>query len=131
MERSEVLEHGAVQRMKQLKLYGMKAAYDEIVTTAIKRGARHASMNLLAAEINESEGKRHRSESSPNGAVDQVSDDNRQNAAARGPLAKEVDEFAFAGRSAGGTPLNETLIRDLAMGRPARATFSNTSAMPF
>ena len=45
MERSEVLEHGAVQRMKQLKLYGMKAAYDEIVTTAIKRCASHANTN--------------------------------------------------------------------------------------
>jgi len=42
--------------------------------------------DLLAAEINESEGNRHRSEGSPNGAVDQVSDDDRQNAVARRPL---------------------------------------------
>lgn len=40
MERSQVLDS-----MKQLKLYGMRGAYDEIITAAIKRGARHASTN--------------------------------------------------------------------------------------
>ena len=32
MERSEILS-----AMGELKLYGMKAAYDEIITTAVKR----------------------------------------------------------------------------------------------
>jgi len=97
MERSEVLEHGAVQRMKQLKLYGMKAAYDEIVTTAIKREHEPQRVvgDLLAAEINEKKARSIK----------------YQMTIAKMPLAKEVDEFAFEG-----TPLNETLIRDLAKG---------------
>ena len=97
MERSEVLEHGAVQRMKQLKLYGMKAAYDEIVTTAIKREHEPQRVvgDLLAAEINEKKARSIK----------------YQMTIAKMPLAKEIDEFAFEG-----TPLNETLIRDLAKG---------------
>lgn len=83
--------------MKQLKLYGMKAAYDEIVTTAIKRGHEPQRVvgDLLAAEINEKKARSIK----------------YQMTIAKMPLAKEVDEFAFDG-----TPLNETLIRDLAKG---------------
>jgi len=92
MERSEVLG-----TMKQLKLYGMKAAYDEIVTTAIKREHEPQRVvgDLLAAEINEKKARSIK----------------YQMTIAKMPLAKEVDEFAFEG-----TPLNETLIRDLAKG---------------
>src|SRR5215469_4282394 len=50
MERTEVLE-----LMTQLKLYGMRAAYDELMTAGIKR--RHEPLrilgDLLAAEIAE------------------------------------------------------------------------------
>jgi len=83
--------------MKQLKLYGMKAAYDEIVTTAIKREHEPQRVvgDLLAAEINEKKARSIK----------------YQMTIAKMPLAKEVDEFAFEG-----TPLNETLIRDLAKG---------------
>jgi len=92
MERTEVLE-----LMAKLKLYGMRAAYDEVITTAIKR--RHEPPrilgDLLAAEIAE---KRARSIK-------------YQLTIAKLPLAKDIDDFDFAG-----TPVNETLIRDLAGG---------------
>jgi hypothetical protein len=41
--------------MGQLKLYGMKAAYDEIITTAVKRQHEPQKIvgDLLQAEINE------------------------------------------------------------------------------
>jgi len=83
--------------MKQLKLYGMKAAYDEIVTTAIKREHEPQRVvgDLLAAEINEKKARSIK----------------YQMTIAKMPLAKEIDEFTFEG-----TPLNETLIRDLAKG---------------
>jgi DNA replication protein DnaC len=92
MERSEVLD-----TMKQLKLYGMKAAYDEIVTTAIKREHEPQRVvgDLLMAEINEKKARSIK----------------YQMTIAKMPLAKEVDEFTFED-----TPVNETLMRDLARG---------------
>ena len=92
MERTEVLE-----LMTQLKLYGMRAAYDEVMTTGIKR--RHEPLrilgDLLAAEIAE---KRARSIK-------------YQLTIAKLPLSKDVDDFDFTG-----TPINQSLIRDLAGG---------------
>jgi len=92
MERSEILE-----LMAKLKLYGMRAAYDEVMTAGIKR--RHEPQrilgDLLAAEIAE---KRARSIK-------------YQLTIAKLPLAKDIDNFDFAG-----TPINEALIRDLAGG---------------
>jgi DNA replication protein DnaC len=92
MERTEVLE-----LMTQLKLYGMRAAYDEAMTAGIKR--RHEPPrilgDLLAAEIAE---KRARSIK-------------YQLTIAKLPLTKDVDDFDFAG-----TPVNQSLIRDLAGG---------------
>ena len=43
--------------MSQLKLYGMKAAYDEIITTAVKRQHEPQQIvgDLLNAEISENE----------------------------------------------------------------------------
>ena len=54
MERSEILT-----AMGELKLYGMKAAYDEILTTAIKRQHEPHRIvgDLLAAEINEKQAR--------------------------------------------------------------------------
>ena len=48
MERSEILT-----TMAELKLYGMKAAFDEIISTAVKRQhePQHVVGDLLAAEI--------------------------------------------------------------------------------
>ena len=83
--------------MGQLKLYGMKAAYDEILTTAVKRQHEPQRVigDLLQAEIGE---KRARSIK-------------YQMTVAKLPLAKEIDEFQFED-----TPINETLVRDLASG---------------
>ena len=54
MERSEILS-----TMSILKLYGMKAAYDEILATAIKRQHEPERIvgDLLAAEIAEKQAR--------------------------------------------------------------------------
>jgi len=92
MERSEILT-----AMAELKLYGMKAAYDEIIGTAVKRQHEPTRIvgDLLTAEISEKQARSIR----------------YQIAIAKLPLAKDIDDFAFAG-----TPINETLVRDLASG---------------
>ena len=83
--------------MSQLKLYGMKAAYDEIITTAVKRQHEPQQIvgDLLNAEISEKQARSIK----------------YQMTIAKLPLAKEVDEFSFEE-----TPVNETLVRDLAAG---------------
>jgi len=83
--------------MGKLKLYGMKAAFDEILTTAVKRQHEPQRIigDLLAAEISEKQARSIK----------------YQMTIARLPLAKEIDEFDFAD-----TPINETLARDLAGG---------------
>ncbi len=92
MERTDVLE-----LMTRLKLYGMRAAYDEVMTTGIKR--RHEPPrivgDLLSAEIAEKQARSIK----------------YQLTIAKLPLAKDIDDFNFAG-----TPINQTLIRDLAGG---------------
>jgi hypothetical protein len=54
MERSEFFD-----LMGQLQLYGMKAAFDEIMATAIKRqhGPQRIIGDLLTAEINEKQAR--------------------------------------------------------------------------
>jgi DNA replication protein DnaC len=92
MERTEILT-----AMSGLKLFGMKAAYDEIVAAAVKRQHEPQRVvgDLLAAEISEKQARSIK----------------YQITIAKLPFAKEVDEFAFAE-----TPVNETLVRDLAGG---------------
>ena len=92
MERSEILT-----TMAELKLYGMKAAYDEIIATAVKRQHEPVRIvgDLLTAEISEKQARRVR----------------YQITIAKLPLAKDVDDFAFDN-----TPINQTLVRDLAGG---------------
>jgi DNA replication protein DnaC len=92
MERTDVLE-----LMAQLKLYGMRAAYDEVMTNGIKRRHEPPQIigDLLAAEIAEKQARSIK----------------YQLTIAKLPLAKDVDDFDFAG-----TPINESLIRDLATG---------------
>ena len=89
MERSEILA-----TMGELKLYGMKAAFDEIIATAVKRQHEPQRIvgDLLSAEISEKQARSIK----------------YQITIAKLPLAKDIDEFAFAG-----TPINETLVRDL------------------
>jgi DNA replication protein DnaC len=92
MERSQILE-----TMGGLKLFGMRAAYDEIIATAVKR--RHEPQrvvgDLLAAEIAEKQARSIK----------------YQMTIARLPLAKDLGDFALEG-----TPINATLVHDLAGG---------------
>src|ERR1700736_5820966 len=92
MERSEILS-----TMAELKLYGMKAAYDEIIGTAVKRQHEPQRVvgDLLTAEISEKQARSIR----------------YQMTIAKLPLAKDIDDFVFDN-----TPINETLVRDLAGG---------------
>ncbi len=83
--------------MGQLKLHGMKAAYDEILATAVKRQHEPQRVigDLLQAEISEKQARSIK----------------YQMTVAKLPLAKEVEEFRFED-----TPINETLVRELAGG---------------
>jgi DNA replication protein DnaC len=92
MERSKLFE-----LMDELKLYGMKAAFDEIMATAIKRQhePQRIIADLLQAEINEKQARSIK----------------YQLTIAKLPLAKDLDGFEFRG-----TPINETLVKDLAGG---------------
>jgi DNA replication protein DnaC len=92
MERSEILS-----AMSALKLYGMKAAFDEIIATAVKRQHEPQRLvgDLLTAEISEKQARSIR----------------YQITIARLPLAKDIGEFRFDD-----TPINEMLVRDLASG---------------
>lgn len=92
MDRTQILS-----TMAELKLFGMKAAYDEIVAAALKRNhdPQRVVAARLAAEIAEKQARSIR----------------YQMGVARFPLAKGIDEFVFDG-----TPINENLVRDLAGG---------------
>src|SRR5204863_6981946 len=83
--------------MGELQLYGMKAAYDEIMATAVKRQHEPQRIigDLLTAEINEKQARSIK----------------YQLSSAKLPLAKDLDDFQFDG-----TPINETLVNDLAGG---------------
>ncbi|SMG33640.1 IstB-like ATP binding protein [Paracoccus sp. J56] len=92
MDRAEIMA-----AMGELKLYGMRAAYDELMAVAVRRQhePRQIVGELLAAEINE---KKARSVK-------------YQITTAKLPYAREIEEFTFDD-----TPINETLVRDLASG---------------
>lgn len=92
MDRSDILE-----LMARLKLFGMRAAYDEVMATAIKRQYEPARIigELLAAEIAEKQARSIK----------------YQMTIAKLPLAKDLDGFTFAE-----TPINESLVRSLATG---------------
>ena len=92
MERSQLFD-----LMGELKLYGMKAAFDEIMATAVKRQYEPQRIigDLLTAEVNEKQARSIK----------------YQLTIAKLPLAKDLDDFRFED-----TPINETLVRDLAGG---------------
>ena len=83
--------------MSGLKLFGMKAAYDEIIASAVKRQhePQRIVADLLAAEIAEKQARSIK----------------YQMTTARLPLAKDLGDFTFDG-----TPINATLVHDLAGG---------------
>lgn len=92
MERSEILA-----MMAALQLAGMRAAYDEIVSTGIKRqhGIERVIGALLKAEI----------------AAKQARSINYQMGIAKLPLVKELAELEL-----GATPINAELVEQLAGG---------------
>jgi DNA replication protein DnaC len=92
MERAEILN-----AMFELKLFGMKSAFDEIIATAVKRKhePQHIVGDLLTAEIAEKQARSIK----------------YQMTIAKLPLAKDIAEFDFEG-----TPINETLVKDLVSG---------------
>jgi DNA replication protein DnaC len=92
MERAEILA-----AMSELKLYGMKAAFDEIIAAAVKRQHEPQRIigDLLSAEISEKQARSIR----------------YQITIAKLPLAKDLTEFRFDDR-----PINAALVRDLASG---------------
>ena len=86
MERTQLFD-----LMGELKLYGMKAAFDEIMATAVKRQHEPQRIvgDLLNAEISEKQARSIK----------------YQLTIAKLPLAKDLDDFRFDG-----TPINETLV---------------------
>ena len=92
MERTEVLA-----MMGELRLYGMKNAYDELLASAVKRQhePQRFAGDLLKAEISEKQARSIK----------------YQLTIAKLPLAKDVNGFDFED-----TPINEALVRDLADG---------------
>ena len=92
MERTEIFD-----LMGALKLYGMRAAYDEVMAAGIKRQHEPPRIvgDLLKAEIAEKQARSIK----------------YQLTIAKLPLAKDIDDFTFAG-----TPINEALVRELATG---------------
>lgn len=83
--------------MGNLKLYGMRSAYDEIMGNGIKRQHEPPQIvgALLQSEISEKQARSIR----------------YQLTCAKMPFAKEVEDFDFAD-----TPINERLIRELVAG---------------
>ena len=92
MERTQILD-----LMSTLKLYGMRSAYDEVMAGGIKRQHEPPRIvgDLLQSEIAEKQARSIR----------------YQMTIAKLPLAKDIEEFDFAG-----TPINQGLVRELATG---------------
>jgi DNA replication protein DnaC len=92
MERTDLFE-----LMGELKLYGMRLAYDEVMSAGIKRKHEPPQIvgDLLKAEIAEKQARSIK----------------YQLTIAKLPLAKDIEDFGFQG-----TPVNESLVRDLATG---------------
>jgi DNA replication protein DnaC len=83
--------------MGNLKLYGMRSAYDEVMAAGIKRQHEPPRIvgDLLQSEIAEKQARSIR----------------YQLTIAKLPLAKDIEQFDFTD-----TPINEGLVKDLATG---------------
>jgi DNA replication protein DnaC len=92
MERHDVLD-----MLGTLQLSGMRAAYDEIVPTGVKR--QHSFERILGALLKAEIAEKH------------ARSIRYQMGIAKLPLAKEIEEFVFKG-----TPINADLVRDLGTG---------------
>ena len=89
--------HQIIEMMRELKLAGMRAAFDEIPANGLKRQHSIPQIigDLLQAEIAEKQARSIK----------------YQVGIARLPLAKELSDFDFSD-----TPINQNLARDLATG---------------
>src|SRR5712672_3258799 len=100
MERTQLFD-----LMGELKLYGMKAAFDEIMATAVKRQHEPQRIvgDLLTAEVSEKQARSIR----------------YQLTIAKLPLAKDLDDFQFEG-----TPINQnsSTTSPAAASSPSNAT---------
>jgi DNA replication protein DnaC len=92
MERHEILD-----LMSELKLTGMRAAFDDILATGVKR--QHPVQQIVADLLNAEIAEKH------------ARSIKYQLTIARMPLAKEIEDFDFEG-----APINETLAREIATG---------------
>ena len=92
MERHDILD-----MLGTLQLSGVRAAYDEIVATGVKR--QHSFERILGALLKAEIAEKH------------ARSIRYQMGIAKLPLAKEIEEFVFKG-----TPINAELVRDLATG---------------
>ncbi len=92
MERTQIFD-----LMSELKLFGMRTAYDDVMAAGIKRQHEPPQIvgDLLKAEIAEKQARSIK----------------YQMTIAKLPLAKDIDDFDFDG-----TTVNETLVRDLSGG---------------
>lgn len=92
MERTQIFD-----LMGDLKLYGMRSAYDEVMAAGVKRQHEPPQIvgDLLKAEIAEKHARSIK----------------YQMTIAKLPLAKDIDDFDFDGAT-----VNETLARDLSSG---------------
>src|SRR3954449_8326097 len=92
MDRTRILD-----LMGELKLFGMRGAFDEVMTSGLKRQHEPQQVvgDLLKAEISEKQARSIK----------------YQLTIAKLPLAKDIDDFTFDA-----TPINEALVRDLAGG---------------
>ena len=92
MERTQIFD-----LMSELKLFGMRSAYDDVMAAGIKRQHEPPQIvgDLLQAEIAEKQARSIK----------------YQMTIAKLPLAKDIDDFDFDGAA-----VNETLVRDLAGG---------------
>jgi DNA replication protein DnaC len=97
MELQEMDRTGILDLMGELKLFGMRGAFDEVMTSGLKRQHEPQRIvgDLLKAEIAEKQARSIK----------------YQLTIAKLPLAKDVADFAFED-----IPINEGLVRDLAAG---------------
>ncbi len=97
MELQEMDRTRIFDLMGELKLFGMRGAFDEVMTSALKRQHEPQRIvgDLLKAEIAEKQARSIK----------------YQLTIAKLPLAKDVADFEFED-----TPINEGLVRDLAAG---------------
>jgi len=92
MERTQILD-----LMGELKLYGMRSAYDDVMATGIKR--QHEPPQIVGDLLNAEIAEKH------------LRSIKYQMTLAKLPLAKDLDDFDFDNAA-----VNETLVRDLAGG---------------